>query len=139
MTTTDRRPAPRRFVPALVYAALTSAIVSSLGMLLVPSVATEFGITVSAAQWMLTVNLLVGAVATPIMGRLADGPHARRLLLVSLGVIFAGSVVATVATDFTVFLLGRALQGLLYGTVPVTIALARRHLGHPESQPAIST
>lgn len=139
MTTAHHAPAPRWFLQALVYAGLTSAIVSSLGMLLVPSVATEFNITVSAAQWMLTANLLVGAVATPIMGRLADGPHTRRLLLVSLAVIFTGSVIATVATDFTVFLVGRALQGLLYGTVPVTIALARRHLTYAESQPAIST
>ncbi|MBB1025388.1 MFS transporter [Dietzia sp. DQ12-76] len=139
MTTTGRAPAPRWFLQALVYAGLTSSIVSSLGMLLVPSVAGEFDITVSAAQWMLTVNLLVGAVATPIMGRLADGPHTRRLLLASLAVIFTGSVIATVATNFTVFLLGRALQGLLYGTVPVTIALARRHLSYSRSQPAIST
>ncbi|MGN0100848.1 MAG: MFS transporter [Dietzia sp.] len=139
MTAPYRRPAPRWFVQALVYAALTSSIVSSLGMLLVPSVAAEFDVTVSTAQWMLTVNLLVGAVATPIMGRLADGPHTRRLLLTSLGVIFLGSVVATFAPDFTVFLIGRAMQGLLYGTVPVTIALARRHLDYTASQPTIST
>ncbi|MFL0578706.1 MFS transporter [Dietzia sp. 179-F 9C3 NHS] len=139
MTVDDRSPVPRWFVQALVYAALTSSVVSSLGMLLVPSVAQQFGITVSAAQWMLTINLLVGAVATPVMGRLADGPHTRRLLLVALGVILVGSVIATVATSFTVFLVGRALQGLLYGIVPVTIALARRHLSYAESQPAIST
>ena len=139
MTSTDRRPAPRWFLQALVYASLTSAVVSSLGMLLVPSVAESFGVTVSTAQWMLTVNLLVGAVATPVMGRLADGPHTRRLLLVALGVILVGSVVATLATSFAVFLVGRALQGLLYGIVPVTIALARRHLSYAESQPAIST
>ncbi|WP_010542284.1 MFS transporter [Dietzia alimentaria] len=139
MTSTDRRPAPRWFIQALIYAALTSSLVSSLGMLLVPSVATEFGVTVSTAQWMLTINLLVGAVATPIMGRLADGPHTRKLLLTSLSVIFVGSVVATIAPNFTVFLIGRGLQGLLYGTVPVTIALARRHLTYVESQPAIST
>lgn len=134
-----RRPAPRWFTQALVYAALTSSIVSSLGMLLVPSVAAEFDITVSTAQWMLTANLLVGAVATPIMGRLADGPHTRKLLLTSLGVIFVGSLVATAAPTFTVFLIGRAMQGLLYGTVPITIALARRHLTFTESQPTIST
>lgn len=139
MTAADRRLAPRWFVQALVYAALTSSIVSSLGMLLVPSVAAQFDITVSQAQWMLTVNLLVGAVATPIMGRLADGPHTRRLLLISLSVIFVGSVVATAANTFPIFLVGRALQGLLYGTVPVTIALARRHLSLADSQPAIST
>ncbi|KAA0918512.1 MFS transporter [Dietzia sp. ANT_WB102] len=118
---------------------MTSSIVSSLGMLLVPSVATEFAIPVSTAQWMLTANLLVGAVATPIMGRLADGPHTRKLLLTSLSVIFLGSVVATIAPNFTVFLIGRGLQGLLYGTVPITIALARRHLPFTAAQPTIST
>lgn len=137
--TRHRRPAPRWFVQALVYAALTSSVVSSLGMLLVPSVTAEFDVPVSTAQWMLTINLLVGAVATPIMGRLADGPHTRRLLLTSLGVIFVGSVVAAAAPNFGVFLLGRALQGLLYGTVPITIALARRHLSYTDSQPVIST
>src|SRR5699024_1198064 len=76
-TSPARRPAPRWFVHTLIYAALTSSIVSSLGMLLVPSVASEFDVPVSTAQWMLTINLLVGAVATPIMGRLADGPHTR--------------------------------------------------------------
>jgi MFS family permease len=61
-----------------VYAALSSGIVSSLGMLLVPSVADEMNVPVNSAQWMLTINLLVGAVATPIMGRLSDGPRKRR-------------------------------------------------------------
>ena len=62
-------------VPALIYAALSTAIVSSLGMLLVPSISQEMGVPVSTAQWMLTLNLLAGAIATPVMGRLSDGPH----------------------------------------------------------------
>jgi predicted MFS family arabinose efflux permease len=111
-----------------VYAALSTAIVSSLGMLLVPTISRELDVPVSAAQWMLTINLLVGAVATPVMGRLSDGPHKRALLLIALTIILAGSVTAALATDFTVFLVGRACQGLTYGIVPVTIALARRYL-----------
>lgn len=129
----------RTLLPALTYAALTSAIVSSLGMLLVPTIAHEMDIQVSTAQWMLTVNLLVGAVATPIMGRLSDGPHKKRLLIGAMLVICAGSVVAATATGFAVFLLGRALQGLTYGIVPVTIALARRHLDGPAARNGIST
>ncbi len=126
-------------VPALVYAALCTAIVSSLGMLLVPSIALEFEVTVSTAQWMLTINLLVGAIATPVMGRLSDGPHKKRLLLVSLAVILAGSVIAAVAPNFTVFLIGRGLQGLTYGIVPVTIAMARRYVEPSRARSAIST
>lgn len=113
---------------ALIYTALTSSIVASLGMLLVPTISRELDVAVSAAQWTLTINLLVGAVVTPVMGRLSDGPHKKRLLMVSLLIIMAGSVIAASAPNFSVFLVGRALQGLTYGIVPVTIAVARRYL-----------
>lgn len=126
-------------LPALVYTALTSAIVSSLGMLLVPTIAEELSVSVSSAQWMLAINLLVGAVATPIMGRLSDGPHKKRLLQVSLATILVGSVLAACAPNFTVFLIGRALQGLSYGIVPVTIALARRYLAEDKVRVGISS
>ncbi|MEU8895858.1 MFS transporter [Nocardia sp. NPDC048505] len=127
-----------RLTPVLVYTALTAAIVSSLGMLLVPAIAHDMHVEVSAAQWTLTVNLLVGAVMTPIMGRLSDGPHKKRLLLWSLSIILLGSVVAATAPNFVIFLIGRALQGLSYGIVPVTIALARRYLPAAEVRGGIS-
>ncbi|QDQ95070.1 MFS transporter [Rhodococcus sp. WB9] len=128
-----------RLLPALISAALTSAIVSSLGMLLVPTIAGEMDIEVSTAQWMLTVNLLVGAIATPIMGRLSDGPHKKRLLLGALATVVVGSIVAAAAPNFIVFLVGRALQGLTYGIVPVTIALARRYLTDDKMRYGISS
>ncbi|NGP06609.1 MFS transporter [Rhodococcus sp. 14C212] len=136
MSTCTARPA---LLPVLVYASLTSAVVSSLGMLLVPTISRDMDVSVSTTQWMLTVNLLVGAVATPIMGRLSDGRHQKRLLLVSLAVILVGSVIAAAAPNFPIFLLGRALQGLSYGIVPVTIALARRYLPEESVRPAISS
>jgi MFS family permease len=128
-----------RLVPALIYAALSTAVVSSLGMLLVPSIADEMDVAVSTAQWMLTINLLVGAVATPVLGRLGDGPYKKRLLLCSLAAIFVGSVLAALAPNFTVFLIGRALQGLTYAIVPVTIALARRYVPPEKVQVSISS
>lgn len=126
-------------LPALVYAALSTAIVSSLGMLLVPTISAEFHVTISAAQWMLTINLLVGAIVTPVMGRLSDGPHKKRLLVGALTIILVGSATAALATDFTVFLIGRALQGLSYGIVPMTIALARRYLPPENSTRGIAS
>lgn len=129
----------RRLVPALIYAALSTAIVSSLGMLLVPSISAQMDVSVSTAQWMLTINLLVGAVATPVMGRLSDGPHKKRLLLVALVIILLGSVMAALAPTFSIFLVGRALQGLTYGIVPVTIALARRYVEPARQQGSISS
>lgn len=128
-----------RLLAALVFAALTTAVVSSLGMLLVPTISHELSVEVSTGQWTLTVNLLVGAIATPIMGRLSDGPHKKRLLLISLALILAGSALAAAAPNFAIFLAGRALQGLTYGIVPVTIAMARRYLPDRQVRPGISS
>ncbi|AKS36470.1 MFS transporter [Mycolicibacterium goodii] len=125
--------------PVLAYAALTSSVVSSLGMLLVPNISHEMNVSIGTAQWMLTINLLVGAVATPIMGRLSDGPHKKALLLWSIAIILTGSLVAALAPNFLVFLIGRALQGLSYGIVPVTISLARRYLPGEDVRAAVSS
>ncbi|GAA4528749.1 MFS transporter [Brachybacterium paraconglomeratum] len=128
-----------RLLPVLIYAALCTAIVSSLGMLLVPTIAEVFGISVGSAQWMLTVNLLVGAIATPVLGRLADGPHKKQILVIALSIILAGSILAALAPTFGLFLVGRGMQGLSYGIVPITIALARRYLPAEKSGPGISS
>lgn len=135
---TETRVHPRLLL-GLVFAALTTAVVSSLGMLLVPTVSQELNVEVSTAQWMLTINLLVGAISTPIMGRLSDGPHKKRLLIASLVCILVGSIMAATAANFTIFLVGRALQGLSYGIVPVTIALARRYLADDKVKVGISS
>jgi predicted MFS family arabinose efflux permease len=118
----------RMLFAALVYATLTSAIVSSLGMLLVPTIADEMSVSTSTAQWTLTINLLVGAIATPLAGRAVDGPRQRAVLIGILTVVIAGSIVAAVADDFGVFLVGRGLQGFVYAVPSITMAIARRHL-----------
>lgn len=134
-----RRPRPRSVEFALIFAGLVSAVVSSLGMLLVPAVAREMSVSIPTAQWTLTVNLLAGTIATPLLGRLSDGPYPRRILTVALMVVGAGSVTTALALDFTVFLIGRTLQGIAYGLVPITIVLARRHLSAERAPGAIST
>lgn len=129
MTTdvTARTPvaAPRGLVPALVYCGLCTSIVGSLGALLIPTVSAEYGVSRAAGQWVLTASLLVGAVATPLLGSLSDGPQRRRVLLGTLVAVLVGSVLAATATTFGQFLVGRALQGLTYGVIPMATASAR--------------
>ncbi|WP_067799236.1 hypothetical protein [Nocardia beijingensis] len=43
--------------------------------------ATSFHVSLGSAQWTLTVALLSGAVATPVLGRLGAGPHRRAAIL----------------------------------------------------------
>jgi MFS family permease len=60
-----------------MFIALVVAAVASLGAPLITSVATSFHVSLGSAQWTLTIALLSGAVATPVLGRLGAGPHRR--------------------------------------------------------------
>ena len=129
----------RGLVPTLVLVGALVAIVSSLGALLIPSIAQADHVSLSTAQWLLTAALLTGALATPIMGRLADGPRQRDVILGALAVVLAGCVLAAVSDRFVVVVAGRALQGFGLGLLPVTMAIARRHLSPDKAARTIAT
>jgi len=135
--TSDRRTS--LLVPTLVAVGLLVAIVSSLGAPLIPTIAHTYGVTLSSSQWVLTAALLTGALATPVMGRLADGSRQRDVIVVTLSVVLAGCVVSALATSFTVLVLGRALQGVGLGLLPVNMAIARRNLDRFRAGRAIAT
>jgi MFS family permease len=66
------------------------------------------------------------------MGRLADGSRQRTVILAALSAVTVGCVVSAVSNGFTVLIIGRALQGVGLGLLPVAMAIARRNLS-PES------
>jgi MFS family permease len=100
-------------------------VISSLGAPLVPAIAADTGASPADAQWTLTITLLVGAVATPVVGRLGDGPHRRPVVLGVLGLVVAGGVLAALPLGLGAIIAGRGLQGFGLGLTPVAIASAR--------------
>jgi MFS family permease len=115
----------RALPPVLVFCVAVVAVISSLGAPLVPAIAGVYDVPVHDAQWSLTISLLVGAVATPVLGRLGDGRHRRRVMLGALGVVLVGSVLAALPLGFGWLLAGRGLQGLGLGLAPLAMATAR--------------
>ncbi|MBF6331762.1 MFS transporter [Nocardia transvalensis] len=124
--------------PVLVLATLVASIISSFGAPLIPTVARDFHESLSTAQWSLTVALLVGAVSSPVLGRLGDGPRRRVTLLGGLAVVTAGGVVAALAGGLAILLVGRGLQGVGLGLVPLAMATARDELPQAEVAPMIA-
>lgn len=118
----------RAFVPALLAVGMVVSVISSLGAPLIPTIAHDLHASLSATQWSLTATLLVGAVASPLIGRLGDGPHRRTTLLACLALVSLGGVVAALAGSLGVLIAGRALQGLGLALMPLTMASARDHL-----------
>ena len=130
---------PRAVLPTLVSVAALTAIVSSLGAPLIPSIAHADHVSLSEGEWLLTATLMTGACATPVLGRLADGPRPRRILALTLAVVLAGCVLAAVSTTFLVLVIGRGLQGFGLGLLPVTMAMARNQLPPDQAKRAIAT
>jgi predicted MFS family arabinose efflux permease len=61
------------------------------------------------------ITLLAGAVATPLLGRLGAGPRRRGVIIGTLGVVTAGSLLTVLPLPFGWLLLGRAAQGVGLG------------------------
>jgi MFS family permease len=129
----------RAMVPTLILVGLVVAVMSSVGAPLIPSIAEASHVSLSAGEWLLTITLLTGALATPIMGRLSDGPYQRRVIVGALSVVLVGSLLAAVTSVFSLLILARGLQGLGLGLMPVTMAVARRHLPTQRAATTIAT
>jgi predicted MFS family arabinose efflux permease len=134
MSTTRQHPQARLLTPSLMFIALVVAAVASLGAPLITSVATTFHVSLDSAQWTLTITLLSGAVATPVLGRLGAGPHRRATILATLAVVVAGSAFTVLPLPFAWLLAGRAAQGVGLGLTALMMGVARDHL--PEGRSA---
>lgn len=75
--------------------------------------------------WVVTITLLVAAVATPISGRLGDMYGKRRVVVVLLILLIIGSVIAALSGSIIGVIIGRGLQGAVTGVVPLGIAIMR--------------
>ena len=129
----------RALVPTLVAVGLLVAIVSSLGAPLIPEIAHHYHVSLSSAQWVLTAALLTGALTTPLLGRLADGTRQRDLITITLVAVLAGCILSGIGATFSMVVLGRALQGMGFGLLPVNMATARRLLPPAAARQAIAT
>ena len=127
-TASAQTPRAGAVVPVLASAGITVALMQTLVIPLVPELPRLLNASASGTAWVITATLLAAAVATPIMGRLGDMYGKRRMLLISLGMLVAGSVVAALSSSLTPMIAGRALQGLAAGVIPLGISIMRDEL-----------
>ncbi|MGJ3507624.1 MFS transporter [Enemella sp. A6] len=109
----------------LCAAALSAVLMQTVVMPLIPDLPAILGTDLVGASWVLTATLLTGAVAHPISGRLADIFGKRRMLLICLAVVAGGSVVSALSSSLVPMVIGRAMQGLGMGIIPIGLALMR--------------
>jgi MFS family permease len=93
-----------------------------------PTLQTELHTSAGEITWVLTSYLLSASVCTPILGRLGDRHGKRLMLMVSLGALAAGSLLAALATDLPVMVVARVIQGAGGGVLPLSFGIAHDQL-----------
>ncbi len=123
-------PSPRTnaVVAVLAFAGIVVSLMQTLVIPIVPELPRLLDAPASDAAWAVTATLLAAAVATPVMGRLGDMYGKRRMLLVSIVLLVAGSVVCALSDSLVPMIVGRVLQGLASGVIPLGISIMRDEL-----------
>ena len=121
----SRTPPKWATVAALAYAGLCSSFMFTLVVPLQAELPELLHASREDTSWVVTITLLVAAIATPISGRLGDLYGKKRVVIALLAVLVVGSLVAAVSGSIVGVIAGRALQGVVTGVIPLGIAIMR--------------
>ncbi len=91
---------------------------SSSAAVALPLVADELGVSVAVATWTISLYALMLAVTTAVYGRISDLVGIRIPMLVGIGLMAGGALVAAFAPTFEVLLGARLVQGAGAAAVP---------------------
>ncbi len=105
---------------ALAYAVLSSAVIPALPTIRSSLHASETGVT-----WLLTGFLLSASVGTAIIGKLGDMYGKQRLLVWTLLILTAGTLLAALAGSLALLIVARIIQGVAGGIFPLSFSIAR--------------
>ena len=133
-----RMPRQGAIVAVLALAGLASSFMFTLVVPIQAKLPELLNASREDTAWVVTATLLAAAVVTPIAGRLGDMYGKRRIVLVLLGVLVLGSVVAALSTEIIGVIVGRALQGAVTGVVPLAISILRDVLHEDRVDAAIA-
>lgn len=105
------QPYNKTLMAALLLAGSFIAILNQTLMITaIPPIMEEMNISANTAQWLTTVFMLVNGVMIPITAFLIERFTTRQLFMTAMSVFAAGTIVAGLAPNFSVLLIGRVIQ-----------------------------
>jgi len=105
---------------ASAYSMLQSLVIPAL-----PTIQHDLHTSESTVTWVVTIYLLSASIFTPIMGRIGDMVGKERVLVATLVALGVGSVVAGLAHSIVILIIGRAIQGIGGGVLPLSFGIIR--------------
>ncbi|MFB8387494.1 MFS transporter [Microbacterium sp. NPDC055910] len=130
---------PTTVTTVLAASGTVAVLLQSLVVPLIPSIPAALGTDVVGGSWVLTASLLAGAIAQPIVGRCGDIYGERRMLVFCLAAAIVGAVISALSLSLGPMIVGRALQGMGMGIIPMGLSLLRRLLPADRLPAAVGT
>jgi EmrB/QacA subfamily drug resistance transporter len=120
-----QRTHPNVTLAVLALGGLSYSILSSLVVPALPTMMHELGTDETGITWVLTGYLLAASVGTAIIGRLGDMYGKERLLLWTLVVLAAGTLLSAVSNTLSLQIAARVVQGVAGGIFPLAFGIVR--------------
>ncbi len=99
---------------------------------ILPNVADDLGVSISAAGQLITMYALGVAVGAPILTVLTRKIPQKKLLLFLMGLFIFGNVMAVVAPNYSILMVARLITALTHGTFFGVGAVIASNLVHPD-------
>jgi EmrB/QacA subfamily drug resistance transporter len=114
----------------VTFAVLTAgtaafALLQSLAVPVLSTLQVELHTSQSTVTWVLTAYLLSASIFTPIMGRIGDAVGKERVFVATLTALALGCLLAALATNMTVMIIARVIQGVGGGALPLAFGIIR--------------
>ena len=116
---------PRITLTVLSLAGLAFAVLSSAVVPALPTIQHSLNTSETGVTWLLTGYLLSASVATAILGRFGDMHGKERVLLYTLVILGAGTLLAAVSHSLGVLIAARVIQGVGGGIFPLSFGIIR--------------
>ncbi|WP_028921238.1 MFS transporter [Pseudonocardia acaciae] len=112
-------------IVALGFAMAAFSVSLTMLVPLIPTLERQLGVSVATATLIVTMPLLSAVVAVPVMAAWGEAGDRRRVLLVAFAALGAGSLVAALAPNVPVLLVGQAIRGIGAGAFPNVLSALR--------------
>lgn len=106
-----------KILAALLFGMFIAILNQILLNVALPKINTEFNISASTGQWLMTGFMLVNGILIPITAYLFNKYSYRKLFLVALVLFTIGSLICAISMNFPIMMVGRVLQAIGAGVL----------------------
>lgn len=88
-----------------------------------PKIQDEFGVTAAVTSWVTSAYLIVGAITSPLFGKLGDRYGKKKIYLIAISFYTLAVGLAGFSPNIYFLIGARAIQGFGYAVFPLAIAI----------------